>query len=323
MFTNKLKRILAKNSYITLFLSVTLIVILSIGSPYFWTVDNLNSLQTSIAPTAIVSMGMLMLLIVGVFDLSVGAIMVLTGIIYAKLFELNLPTPVVILAGLLLGVLLGLINGWLVAILKINPLIATIGSLYVYQGFAMLLMAAYQLETKFPSDFISIGTGKLLGLYYMFWIMLIILVLSSLFLRYRQGGRRLYFTGGNLEAAKMMGFNTKKILISTYVVTGFLCSLAGLLSVARYENANRYLGEGMNITAIISCVIGGASLSGGKGKPIGAVLGVVCMSLISNLFNLFEMKSTWQNVVVGAILIIVVTLDGYLTIRKQKELGKI
>ena len=319
----KSRKILANNGFITFLFCIVLVVLLSIGSKFFWTSDNLSSLQTSIAPTAIISFGMVLLLICGVFDLSVGAIMVLTGIVYAKLFEVNMSTPVTILIGLGLGILLGLVNGYLVAILRVNPLIATIGTMSVYQGIAMLLMAAYQLTTKFPASFIHIGTGKFLGLYYMFWVMLLLLILITFFLKYTMKGRQLFFTGGNTEAAKLMGFGTKRIIIGAYVFAGFLAALAGLLSVARFENANRYLGEGMNITAIISCVIGGASFSGGKGSAAGALLGVLCMSLISNVFNLFEIKSTWQNVVIGTILIFVVSLDGYLTLKKQKELGRI
>ncbi len=327
---DKIKSLLGKGGSITLLLCIALIITLSIQSNVFWTIDNLNSLQTSIAPTAIVAFGMVLLLICAVFDLSVGAIMVLCGIVCAKMFEVNLPVPLVIAIGLMVGTFVGLVNGVLVGVLKINSLIATIGTMGMAQGIAMILFAAshkgqaeYQIAIKLPENFIRIGTGKFLGLYYMFWIMLVLLIVISLFQRYSPIGRQMYLVGDNPEAAKLMGFNTTRIIMLTFTFTGLFCAIAGILSVARFGQANRYLGEGINITAIISCLLGGASFVGGRGSAIGTVFGVICMSLFTNLFNLFEVTSTWQSVVVGSILIMVVAVDGYLILRKQRELGKI
>ena len=327
---DNIKNLWAKEGSITFLLCLALVTTLSIQSSIFWTTDNLNSLQAIIAPTAIVAFGMVLLLICGVFDLSVGAIMVFSGILCAKMFEMNLPVPVVILIGLLAGTLIGLFNGVLVGILKINSLIATIGTLNIFQGIAMILFAGshkgqaeYQTAIKLPENFIWIGTGKFLGLYNMFWIMLALLILISLFQRYSPVGRQMYLAGDNPEAAKLMGFDTPRIIMLTFTFTGFLCAIAGILSVARFGQANRYLGEGINITTIISCLLGGASFAGGRGSAIGTIFGVICMCLFTNLFNLLEVTSTWQSVVVGSILIMVVSIDGYLILKKQRELGKI
>jgi ribose transport system permease protein len=326
----RLKSIIAQNGSITLFLCALLIVILSIGSDIFWNIDNLNSLQTSIAPTAIVAFGMCMLLICGVFDLSVGAIMTFSGIVVARLFTIGISVPLGILIGLIAGALVGLINGVLVGLLKINPLIATIGTMGSIQGVTMLIFAAkskgqaeYAYVLKLPEEFIRLGTGKILGLYNMFWVMLLFLIGISIFLRYIPSGRKMYLTGDNSEAAKLMGFKTGRIVLLTYVFTGFLCAVAGLLAVARFEQANRYLGQGVNLLAIISCLLGGSSFIGGRGTALGALGGVAFMSLIRNMFNIFEVTSSWQNIVIGTILIIVVTVDGYLVLRKKRELGKI
>jgi len=325
-----IKEIISKNWVTVFLLCVVLIIVLSLGSDIFWSLDNLNSLQTSIGPTAIVAFGMVILLICGVFDLSVGSIMVLCGMVCARLFEIDMPVWMVVVMGLILGAAAGAINGVLVGVLKINALIATIGTMNIFQGAAMLLFAAsrkgqaeYQVTIEFPREFVQMGTGKLLGIYYIFWVMIILLIGITIFLRYSPTGRKMYLTGDNREAAKMMGFNIPRLLLLSFVFTGFLCALAGIISVARFEQANRYMGEGINIIVLISCILGGASLLGGRGTAAGALFGVVFMSLVTNMFNLFEVKSTWQNVVVGAILIVVVTLDGYLTIRKQQELGRI
>lgn len=324
MKSNIIGNVVRKNEFISLMMCLLLVFILSMGSNIFWSTDNINSLQTSIAPTVIVAIGMMLLLICGVFDLSVGAIMGFIGIMCSNMLAAGLPVPVVIILGLLIGAFIGCINGLLVSVLEINPLIATIGMQFVVYGFAMILMSGiYQQSSNFPESFIRLGAGKFLGIYYMFWIMLFLLVILTLFLRYVPGGRRLYFVGGNRDAARQMGFNSKRIVFLAYMFTGFLSALSGILSVARYENANRYLGDGMQMTVIIGCILGGGSLAGGKGSVIGALFGVTIMSLLTNTFNLFNVQSQWQSVVVGIILILVILSDGYLTLKKLREVGKI
>jgi ribose/xylose/arabinose/galactoside ABC-type transport system permease subunit len=256
--------------------------------------------------------------------------MVLSGIICAKLFESNLPTPLVVVIGVLTGTGVGLLNGLLVGVFKINPLIATIGTMNMAQGIGLTIFslshkgqAEYQIAIKLPQDFINLGTGTQGGLYYMFWVMLVLVILIAVFQRFFPIGRRMYLTGDNPEAAKLMGFKTTRIILLSFMFTGFLCAVAGILSVARFEQANRYMGENVNLTAIISCVLGGASLMGGRGSSIGTIIGVLCMALIANMFNIFEVAPAWQKVVVGVLLIVVVSVDGYLILRKQRELGKI
>jgi ribose transport system permease protein len=324
------KNLLSQNGSITLLLCVALVVVMTLFGGVFWSGTNLDSLQTSIAPLAIVAIGMVTLLICGVFDLSVGAIMVLSGIVCARLFEAGLPVPLVVALGVIAGALVGLLNGVLVGVFKINPLIATIGTMNMAQGTALSIFslshkgqAEYQIAIKLPPDFIHMGTGTLGGLYYMFWVMLILIILIAVFQRWFPAGRRMYLTGDNPEAAKLMGFKTTRTILLAFVFTGVLCAIAGILSVARFEQANRYMGENVNLTAIISCVLGGASLMGGRGSSIGTIIGVLCMALIANMFNIFEVVPAWQKVVVGVLLIVVVTVDGYLILRKQRELGKI
>ncbi len=319
-----LRTITQKNEFISFLMCFLLVAVLSIGSNLFWTANNLNSLQTSIAPTAIIGLGMMLLLICGVFDLSVGSTMSLCGIMCANMIMAGMPIPLVVVFALFIGASVGAINGYLVSYLGINPLIATIGMQFVIYGISMSLMSGlYQQSAKFPQEFIQLGAGKFLGVYIMFWVMVILLVVFSLFLRFSPFGRRLYFIGGNKDAAGQMGFNSKIIVFLAYVVTGFLCALSGMLSVARFENANRYLGEGMHMTVIIGCILGGGSLAGGKGSAIGMLFGVMFMSLLTNMFNLFDIKSQWQNVVIGVILVAVILSDGFLIKKKMRDSGRI
>lgn len=320
----KLKSLLAKDEFAAAAMTILLIVVLSFGSRIFWSANNMNSLQTSIAPNAIVAFGMMLLLILGVFDLSVGSMMCMIGIFLSDLLSSGMSVGLSILLALGIGALAGLVNGVLAGVIGINPLIATIGTQYIFQGIAYIRMSSiYQESPKLPQSFIHIGSGKFLGIYYQFLIMIALLIVITLVLKYTKAGRILYFVGGNRSASVQMGISPQKIILLTYVLVGILCALAALLCVARYENANRYLGSGVEMTAIIGCVLGGGTFAGGKGKIFGALLGVACMSLIRNLFNLFEIPSTGQNVVIGMILVAVVAVDGYLRMAKMKKLGKI
>ena len=144
----------------------------------------------------------------------------------------------------------------------------------------------------------------------MSWVTLVLLVLFWYFLRSTPTGRSLYYVGGNKDASKLMGINNRRVVLGAYAVTGVLAALAGILAVARIQSPTQYL-------------VGGGSFAGGKGSALGAVLGVAFMSLLTNMFNLLEMKPQLQNVVVGLILVAVIVIDGYVNLKKMREQGKI
>jgi ribose transport system permease protein len=317
------RSVIQKGEFAVIVITIILIVVLGTGSDIFWDVNNINSLQTSIAPSAIVAFGMMLLLILGVFDLSVGATMALVGISVSSMLAEGTSVLFAVLVGLGIGSVVGLINGILVGIVGINPLITTIGIKYMVQGVAYMRMSnLYQEHPDFPTAFTVLGTGKFAGVYYQFIFMIVMLLIGSILLKYSSLGRRMYYIGGNKNAARLMGFNNNRMMVIVFIIVGLLAAIAAIFSIARYGNANRYLGSGMEMTVIISCVLGGASLSGGKGILLGAFFGVIFMSLMTNFFNLFEVSSTWQNVVIGTILIVVVAIDGYLTLKKNRALGK-
>ena len=318
-----LKNLIKQNEFVSLALCLALIVILSVGSNFFWTGGNFESLQASISPTAIMAFGMMLLLICGYFDLSIGSTMLLAGILSGQLFLLGASLPLVIILVLFSGCLIGCLNGLFVAVLRLNPLIVTIGTQQIGYGIAMSLVPQVRKLGKYPPGFIVLGEGKFLGLYYMAWIALILLFAFSYYLTYTAPGRKRYFVGGNREASRLIGFNDKGIIFSAYVITGILASLAGILHSARIQTPSQYTGGFIHMTCIIACVVGGGSFAGGKGSALGAILGVAFMSLLTNMFNLFEMKVQMQNVIVGLILVAVVTIDGYLNVKKQRELGRI
>lgn len=323
MNLSAVKNTVKKGEFISAALCVALVVLLTFTGGVFWTGGNLDSLQASISPTVIMSLGMMILLICGYFDLSIGSTMLLAGILSGQFTMMGLPIPVTILLVLIVGLAVGLLNGFLVSVVGINALIATIGTQYMGYGLAMTLWDGVRGLGKFPDAFILLGTGKFLGLYYMTWIMIILVAALWYFLSCTPTGRSLYFVGGNKDAAKLMGFNNRRVVLFAYAVTGLLAALAGILAVARIQSPTQYMGEGVHMTCIIACVVGGGSFAGGKGSALGALLGVAFMSLLTNMFNLLEMKTQLQNVVVGLILVAVVVIDGYVNLKKMREQGKL
>ncbi len=316
---------LARRRETLAFALVTAIVLfLLVKTDVFLAVANLDSLQTSIAPSAIIATGMMVLLISGGFDLSVGSVMGLSGIITAIALSKGLPVPVSMLCGLGVGVVFGLFNGFSVAVVGINPLITTIGTMYIGRGLSEILLVGKGREgyRGFDPSFVSLGTGKFLGVYTMFWIMLGIVIVAQYMVRRAYVGRQLYYMGGNHQAAKLLGMKTRSIRIGAYCLSGVMASVAGILATARYEMANRYMGVGLEMKIIISCLIGGGSIAGGQGSIVGALLGVMFMSVLNNSFNLVELASEWQDVVVGAVLILAVVSDGYLVMRKRRLAGR-
>ena len=321
----KILNILRKNEAVSVGLAVLLLIFLIFARPNFLDRVNIDSLQTSIAPYGIMAIGMMILLISGVFDLSVGSTMGLGGLVSAITLTQGASPEIAILAGILSGLLIGLINGLIVEVAGVNALITTIGTMYIGRGISEIVLVGrgYAGFTDFPEDFNNLGRGQFLNVYYMFWILLVLLVIFQLVLRYTKFGRQLFFIGGNYDASEKLGINARRIRILAFVLSGALAAFAGILVTARAGIANRYTGVGAHMNVIIACIIGGGSLIGGQGSIVGAFSGMVFMVLMSNAFNLYAIPPQWQNILVGIILLIVITVDGYVSLSKQKRLGKI
>lgn len=320
-----IKGLMKKNETVSACLVIVGAAVLALTSPYFLQGVNLESLQTAIAPYGIMAIGMMALLISGVFDLSVGSVMCLGGLVAGICLNSGLPVPVAILLGVLSGTLVGLLNGALVEIAGINALIVTIGTQYIARGFCEVTLVGRGKGgySDFPEAFLTLGRGQFLGIYYMVWIMAFLMIAFQLYLRYAPDGRRLYHLGGNYAAARQMGIKTKWVRIKAFMLSGTLAALAGVLVTARAGVANRYTGENAHMDIIIACIIGGGSLAGGQGSVVGAFFGIAFMKLMSNAFNLYAIAPQWQSIIVGGILLLVLAVDGYVYIAKLKKLGKL
>lgn len=303
---------------LTLAVALLMAVALALLSPAFLDANNLASLQTSIAPNLIVALGMMTLFMIGRFDLSVGAVMGISGIAAAMALDAGAPMPLGIAAGLAAGLAIGAFNGFMVAYLGINHLIVTLGVLYMTRGIVEVIMVGAKLAgfTSFPASFSALGQWSFGGISAIFVFALLLCLCAELFLRLTFPGRSLLFLGGNPQAAEATGLNRRRIEFWAFVLSGGLAALAGVLMTARIGMANRYMGEGLEMQIFIACLVGGGSIGGGKGSYVGALVGVLFIALLTNAFNLLAVPSEWQAVVIGGVLVLVVTVDAILVLRK-------
>lgn len=295
---------------VTIALTVlAIMVLLTLASDNFLTKANMLALILGLSFNAIVAVGMTVLLVSGGFDLSVGATLALAGAVagYAMVFW-DVSVPVAIILALLASLVVGLANGLLVAKVRVNPLIATLGMMSVVRGVVLLLTAGFGIP-NLPESFNMMAQNKQFGIQYPVYIMLFCVIVGDILLRRSRYFRQSYFVGGNEKSARLSGIRVSRVQIVNYIIAAVMAGFAGLLLAGRFGTASVSAGVGVELQVISAVVIGGASLAGGEGTVLGALLGVTLMALISNGLNLLGINVYWQTIIIGAVLIIAVAAD--------------
>jgi putative xylitol transport system permease protein len=289
---------------------ILLCVALTFLNKYFLTPENITNilLQTSI--NGILAMGMTLVILTGGIDLSVGSVLAFASIVAATFVSGDNPhSPIVaLLVGIVTGALLGLINGCIIAYLKIPPFVATLGMLSVARG----LTYAYTGGMPVPNlseSFLNLGEGSVLGVPLPILIFVLIFVILWVVLNHTSYGRTVYAVGGNAKSARTAGIRTRRVTASVYVIAGLLAGLGGLILTARTSSALPQAGVSYELDAIAAVVIGGTSLSGGIGSITGTLLGALIIGTINNGLDLLGVSSAYQQIVKGCIIVIAVLLD--------------
>ncbi len=289
--------------------SVLLLIAISAASPYFLSVDNLRNLTVQLAVYGIVALGMTFAIIGGEFDLGVGSILSVAGVLAVGL-EPRIGILLSILAALAAGLAFGTINGLLVSKAKINSFIVTFGSMVMVKGLALTIADGRPIISR-SEALNSLGDAKLLGVPVMFLIFIIFLGVCHYILTYTRFGRNIYAVGGNVGVARATGVNVSFYKAMLFVLTGFFAAVVGVLLAARLNSGSPIQGDDITLTVIASVVIGGTSLSGGKGNVARTLLGVFTIMLLSNAFDLLGIQPYIQKVIKGLIIISVVAFDSY------------
>jgi ribose/xylose/arabinose/galactoside ABC-type transport system permease subunit len=304
------------------------IVVFSLLSNNFLTSRNLTNVFRQSVFLTIVSLGQMMVLLTGGFDLSVGTTIALTSVVGAMAMAAAaaampdmVPLAITIgcMAGLLSGLGIGLINGLGVALVGVSPFIMTLGLSSIGFGIALYLTGGtpvYGMPKEFGGFF---GFGVFLGIPIPIWVALGMIAGSFVLVNWTRFGRTLYAVGGNIRAAELSGVNTKKTLLFVYMLSALFAAVAGMLLTARMDTGEANIGSSMPLESIAACVIAGVSLRGGIGRMENVVIGALFISLLQNGMNLARFNSYLQTIVIGCILILAVAVD---QIRRRYILGR-
>jgi ribose/xylose/arabinose/galactoside ABC-type transport system permease subunit len=285
-----------------------LCIVLAMLSDRFLTVNNLLNVTRQVSINAIISAGMTLVILTGGIDLSVGSILALTGSITAGLLYGGQAIITAMLIGMAVGLVLGVFNGLLITRGNIPPFIATLGTLTVARGFTLVYTEGRPI-TGMTETFRFLGGGYLGGIPVPVIIMALIFAAVYIMLKKTRLGRYIYAIGGNEEAARLSGINTKRILISVYALSGLLAGFSGIIMASRLNSAQPTAGAGFELDAIAAVVLGGTSLSGGVGTIGGTLIGALIIGILDNGLNLLNVSSFYQQVAKGIVILLAVFLD--------------
>jgi ribose transport system permease protein len=294
---------------------ILLFISLSIASPHFLTNTNLSSVIRQTAVINIMALGMTLIIVSGGIDLSVGAILAISGLLGTMTMEGGRnPILLGVLVGVLTGAFWGFVNGFLTTKLRINPFIVTLGTLGIVRGVTLIISNGLPVH-DIPKPFSFLGEGNLLGVPFVLWILLACAVFVHVILEHTKLGRYAFSIGSNEAAAFYAGIPVGFHTTAVYAIGGLLTGLAGMIEASRLMTGQPTAGQGYELQAIAAVVIGGGSLRGGEGSVIGTLVGAFIMGLLSNGSDLLGISPYLQQAIIGAVIILAVSVD---ELRKRK-----
>jgi ribose transport system permease protein len=303
-----LKRLTRQREFVIFLIVLAVFVGMTFASDVFLTTSNILSVLLSLSIESVMAVGMVVCMVGGGFDMSVGSVLGFTGIIVAELMTSGVPVVPAVAISLIGGVLIGLWNGFIIAKLKINPFVTTLSSLSIFRGLSYVITSGRNIS-GLPDGFQAIGQLRPFGVQLPILYAVVLLIVGEIVLRNSRFFRQYYYIGGNERAARLSGINVDRMTIFAYVLTAFLAAFAGIIFTARMGSASCQAGTGWELRVITAVILGGASLKGGAGTVLGTFLGVFLMALITNALTLLGVDIYWQQFVVGIVLISAVVID--------------
>lgn len=294
-----------------------LFIVMSFASPYFLTWDNMRAMAMAFAVEGIVVVGMTVLLISGGIDLSVGSVTALAMVIAGLLFLSGVDPWVASALAIAASAAIGAFMGFFVTKVGLHHFIVSLAVMVIARGLCLLGTGGRPLGLyTLPPEFKFIGQGSIAGVPVVIILFVVFVALSDFVLRRTTLFRKVFYTGSNEKAAAYSGIRTKKVVFLTTTLCSALCGVAGVIYMARFGSAQPTFGVGMELNVIAAAVIGGASLKGGSGTILGAILGTVLLSVVSSSLALLNVSIYWQDIIRGSILLSAVTIDLYFTKRR-------
>jgi ribose/xylose/arabinose/galactoside ABC-type transport system permease subunit len=315
MKTMKQIRIYKSQTVILLSVIIGLVIIISVMNPNFIKKGNILAIGQQISVLGIATMAATMLLKSGLFDLSSSGIISLTCVLVAKFITDGMNTAIAVIIGVCASFAMGCLNGTIISKTKTQPLIITLGMAYAYSGIALVLTGGVFLGLK--GKFAYLGNGKIIGIPVSIIVLLVVVIITYAVINYTRYGRRLTAIGNNQEVSYLAGVNVDRYIIGNYTICGGIFGLAGLLLLSRLGSVVAGVGAGYELRSIAAAIIGGISITGGKGNVFGAFLGVILMGILANGMNILNINSYYQNIVLGVIIVAAVIISNLDSIRKK------
>lgn len=280
-----------------------IIVLMLVIARGFFSGSNFDTIFRSTATTLIAALGMMMVLLIGEIDVSVGAILAMCCVLSGSLALKGVPLLVCVLASMGLGAGMGLINGAVVVFLRLDSIVATLGLLSIYKGIKVILTGGAWL-TGFPQGFLSLGQSTTLGINNSIYVAVIVLIVMTFLTRKTGFGRDFYAVGSNRDAARLAGINVNLIRLLAFVICGMLVGLAAVIYTSRFGSVQSNTGNGWEMTVISAAVVGGTSTLGGEGDSISVALGALLISSLTTLLVFIGIDSLWEEAVQGIIILL-------------------
>ena len=296
---------------------IILMAVITIINSNFLTANNLLNLLLQVTSNALIAFGMTFVILTGGIDLSVGSILALSSALTAGLLGSGMPVTLAILISLILGCILGMMNGLLISYGKLAPFIVTLATMTIFRG-ATLVYTNGNPITKGLSDtflFQFLGQGYIVGIPFPVIIMFIVFIVLYVLLHKTAFGKSVYAIGGNEKAAYISGVKLNKVKIIIYSISGIMASISGLIITSRLSSAQPTAGASYEMDAIAAVVLGGTSLSGGKGRILGTLIGTLIIGVLNNGLNIIGVSAFWQQVVKGVVILIAVLIDRFKVVK--------
>ena len=297
---------------------IILMAVITIINSNFLTANNLLNLLLQVTSNALIAFGMTFVILTGGIDLSVGSILALSSALTAGLLGSGMPVTLAILISLIFGCILGMMNGLLISYGKLAPFIVTLATMTIFRG-ATLVYTNGNPITKGLSDtflFQFLGQGYIVGIPFPVIIMFIVFIVLYVLLHKTAFGKSVYAIGGNEKAAYISGVKLNKVKIIIYSISGIMASISGLIITSRLSSAQPTAGASYEMDAIAAVVLGGTSLSGGKGRILGTLIGALIIGVLNNGLNIIGVSAFWQQVVKGVVILIAVLIDRFKVVKQ-------
>ena len=307
-----IKKLTGSREFLLFIIVIAMFAIVSIINPVFFSFNALTDMLKNNAVTLIMALGMLGVMLVGGIDISITSTLALSGMAIGMLLKYGhiTSTPLAFLITMGIGTVCGALVGLVISRAGVPPIIASMGFMYIFRAMGYLISNGGEWASAAAlGSFKNFGTDKLLGLSNVIWVIILCYAVFFVVMKWTRIGRQVYAVGSNAEAAEVSGIKVKNIKMMVHTVMGFLAGLSGAIQVAVYASAMPNMAQGGEMDVIAACVIGGVSMSGGRGSVIGALLGALIMAMIPKALPLLHIDALWQNMIKGVMIMAVVVIN--------------